>query len=200
MGANMLKISVLRGYFAKKNTLSYKYSTFAPENKKRGASVRTFIIKITNNKNRCPTDKGRETMTTTNNTTNAAKNAQKKVQVIATSYADRMRDHMTIARTPSKAIKNAEQTAKAGADLFGKRYAQAVAAVFDTKNADQMRAALQYLCERYKGRTPIKGYSEYYVHQYFEKLIKTNATTCAACWNYLATKRAAEQNAKTAGK
>lgn len=102
------------------------------------------------------------------------------------AYIERMRSHMTVAHTPSKAIKNAVQTAleQAHADKQGALYAKAVAAVFDPKNADQMKAALSALLARYKG-TPKRGYSEYYVHQYFERAIKNAATTKAECYNYL---------------
>lgn len=114
-----------------------------------------------------------------NNTTNT------RVQA-GVAYIERMRSHMTVAHTPSKAIKNAVQTAleQAHADKQGALYAKAVAAVFDPKNADQMKAALSALLARYKG-TPKRGYSEYYVHQYFERAIKNAATTKAECYNYL---------------
>lgn len=135
-------------------------------------------------------------------TANAAKQVKTTAAnvIAATKYIERMRDHMATAHTPSKAVKNAYATALLGANTFGTRYAKAVAAVFNIKDGESMKAAVQNLCDRYKGRTPRKGFSEYYVHQYFEKLITKNATTCAACWNYLATKRAEEQNAKTASK
>ena len=117
---------------------------------------------------------------------NAASKAQARV-IAGIAYADRMRAHMSSAHTPTKAIKNAVTTAseQAHVDAMGALYAKAVAAVFDTKNADKMKAAIQALCARYDGRTPKRGYSEYYVHQYFEKLIKAEATTNAACYNYI---------------
>lgn len=119
---------------------------------------------------------------------NAANAASTQTRVIAgIAYADRMRAHMSSAHTPTKAIKNAVATAseQAHVDAMGALYAKAVSAVFDTKNADKMKAAIQALCARYDGRTPKRGYSEYYVHQYFEKLIKAEATTNAACYNYI---------------
>lgn len=119
---------------------------------------------------------------------NAANAASTQTRVIAgIAYADRMRAHMSSAHTPTKAIKNAVATAseQAHVDAMGALYAKAVAAVFDTKNAEKMKAAIQALCARYDGRTPKRGYSEYYVHQYFEKLIKAEATTSAACYNYI---------------
>lgn len=146
-------------------------------------------------------------MTTNTKTTNAAKtNAAKTAQVIviAETYRARMQDHREKAVTPSKLIKNAVATAHEGADQFARKYAAAVDAVFSTKNAEQMKMAIDYICSRYKTETkgaPRKGFkAETWVHEYFEKLIKANATTCAACRNYLIQERAAEQTAKTAAK
>ena len=116
----------------------------------------------------------------------ASKNTTNTRVQAGTSYVERMRSHMTVAHTPSKAIKNAVATTceQAHVDKHGALYAKAVAAVFDPKNAEQMKAALNALLARYKG-TPARGYSEYYVHQYFERIIKENAQTKAECWNYL---------------
>lgn len=115
------------------------------------------------------------------------------------SYVERMRDHKRIYTSPSKCIKNAFETSQTndGTKLQG-LYAKAVASVFDIKNAEHTKAALQALLKRYEKHenAPRKGYSEYYVHQYFEKLIDQQRTTDAACYNYRALQRASEQNAK----
>lgn len=115
------------------------------------------------------------------------------------TYAQRMRDHRRVYASPSKCIKNAFETSQTddGTPLQ-KLYAKAVASVFDIKNADHTKAALQALLKRYEKyeNAPRKGYSEYYVHQYFEKLIDQQRATNSACHNYRALQRAAEQNAK----
>lgn len=115
------------------------------------------------------------------------------------SYVERMRDHKRIYTSPSKCIKNAFETSQTddGTQLQ-KLYAKAVASVFDIKNAEHTKSALQALLKRYEKHenAPRKGYSEYYVHQYFEKLIDAQKTTTAACYNYRALQRVEEQNAK----
>lgn len=135
---------------------------------------------------------------------NAAKTAA-SVIVIATSHRDRMSDHREKAFTPSKLIKNAVGTAHEGSEKFARGYAQAVDAVFNIKNGDQMKAAITYICERYAKATktdkPRKGFrAEIWVHEYFEKLIKANAANVAACRNYLLIQRATAQATKTAAK
>ena len=146
-------------------------------------------------------------MTTTKK---SAKNAQNKTNANAVvlntkananvfSYVERMRDHKRIYTSPSKCIKNAFETSQTddGTPLQ-KLYAKAVASVFDIKNSGHTKEALQALLKRYEKHenTPKKGYSEYFVHQYFEKLIDAQKTTNAACYNYRALQRAAEQSAK----
>lgn len=142
-----------------------------------------------------------------NKTTNAAKQVKTAANVvIATAYNERMADHREKAFTPSKLIKNAVQTAHEGSDLFSRKYAAAVDSIFSTKNSEQMKSALAYICERYARATkseqaPRKGFrAEIWVHEYFEKLIKANAGTIAACRNYLVTKRASEQATTNAAK
>lgn len=134
-------------------------------------------------------------------TEKAAKAATKPAatEKAGTAYADRMRAHMNTAHTPSKCIKNAFATSQTQCDIFGDKYAKAVASVFDTKDAEKMKNALSALIERYKGTTPKRGYSEYYVHQYFEKLIKSNLSI-AECRNYYIAQKATAQSDKTATK
>ena len=138
---------------------------------------------------------------------NANANATKtnaNVLLIGTIYRDRMTDHREKATTPSKLIKNAYNTAHEGTDIFAKKYAAAVDAIFSPKNSDQMKNAIAYICKRYQTETkgaPRKGFkAETWVHEYFEKLIKTNANTNAACRNYLVATRSKEQATATAKK
>lgn len=115
------------------------------------------------------------------------------------SYIERMRDHKRIYTSPSKCIKNAFETSQTNdGTKLQDLYAKAVASVFDIKNAEHTKSALKALLKRYEkhDNTPRKGYSEYYVHQYFEKLIDAQKTTNAACYNYRALQRVEEQNAK----
>ena len=143
-------------------------------------------------------------MKTTNKSANAQMNTNAVVlntraSVSVYSYVERMRDHKRVYTSPSKCIKNAFETSqiKDGTKLQ-ELYAKAVASVFDIKNGEHTKAALQALLKRYEKHesAPKKGYSEYYVHQYFEKLIDSQRTTNAACHNYRALQRATEQNAK----
>lgn len=136
------------------------------------------------------------------NSTSVVLNA-KNAQCNVFSYVERMRDHKRVYASPSKCIKNAYETSQTedGTKLQS-LYAQAVASVFDIKNSEHTKSALQALLKRYEKHenAPKKGYSEYYVHQYFEKLIDAQKTTNAACYNYRALQRTTEQNAKTAAK
>jgi hypothetical protein len=145
-------------------------------------------------------------MSATNESAKAQSNANANAVVLNTkananvlSYLERMRDHKRIYTSPSKCIKNAFETSQTddGTQLQD-LYAKAVASVFDIKNSEHTKNALQALLKRYKknANAPRKGYSEYYVHQYFEKLIDAQKTTNAACYNYRAFQRVAEQESK----
>ena len=115
------------------------------------------------------------------------------------SYVERMRDHKRIYTSPSKCIKNAFETSQTNdGTRLQELYAKAVASVFDINNSEHTKKALQALLKSYKRyeNAPRKGYSEYYVHQYFERLIDQQRGSNAACYNYRALQRVEEQNAK----
>lgn len=128
----------------------------------------------------------------TNTVASAAKENAAKV-VAGMKYKDRLAVISGYFKSPSKCINNALLTAEHFTNYFA-----AVQALWDAKKIDT-KSILNYILGRYKGATPKKGYSEYYVHQYLQKAIKENLHI-SACRNYYIANKLTEEAKKVAAK
>ena len=136
--------------------------------------------------------KAQKNVQVTNTAAIAAKENATKV-VAGIKYNDRLAIISGYFKSPSKCMRNAIDTAQ-HFPLYG-----AAVAALDAAGKITPKNMLEYLLGRYKGATPKKGYSEYYVHQYLQKAIKENLHI-AACRNYYIANKLEEDAAKVAAK